>query len=468
MDMMVRSHWSRPALSLTTLPIAAVFVLTARGPAQTDWRDVSPNTPCAARVAPGAVYDAVRGCTVAFGGYAWSFTQTYDGGRWFTPSLAVEPPIRVRHAMAFDLARGRTVLFGGMNSPFFDDTWEWDGTAWQQRSVTGPSARIESVMAHDILRGRTVLFGGWTTSGGANDTWEWDGTSWTQRQPLHRPPPHATSSLYPSATMSYDVNRGRCVLVRFTLPNPGLADVWEWDGNDWLHPTPPSSPPYRANPAQAFDLSMGRTVLFGGRPYPFTQQPYDEMWAWDGSTWQLITPVAGPTPGRREAAGLVYDATRARLVLFGGQDAGVLLDTWEWDGSTWIPRSSNLPTQYKELTATFDSARNAGVMFGGLDAAARSTDDTWEWRAGDWHATSPLHRPPARCKTRLAYDAARQRTVVFGGQSLFLGSPAVELGDTWEWDGIDWTQRNPANAPSARYDAAMTFDSVHQQIVLFG
>ena len=41
------------------------------------------------------------------------------------------------HALAFDAARGRTVLFGGGNGAgaTFDDTWEWDGSTWIERAV---------------------------------------------------------------------------------------------------------------------------------------------------------------------------------------------------------------------------------------------------------------------------------------------------------------------------------------------
>ena len=38
---------------------------------------------------------------------------------------------RGHHAMAFDSARGRVVLFGG--SPRTADTWEWDGSDWTRR-----------------------------------------------------------------------------------------------------------------------------------------------------------------------------------------------------------------------------------------------------------------------------------------------------------------------------------------------
>jgi hypothetical protein len=36
----------------------------------------------------------------------------------------------------------------------------------------------------------------------------------------------------------------------------------------------------------------------------------------------------------------------------------------------------------------------------------------------------------------MAYDAASQEVVLFGGYSLHLG----DLGDTWSWNGTNWTE----------------------------
>ena len=76
--------------------------------------------------------------------------------------------------MAYDEARQRTVLFGGLVGG--DETWEWDGTNWTQLKPTvSPSSRMHHAMVYDSKRGRTVLFGG--TAGG-DETWEWDGKNW--------------------------------------------------------------------------------------------------------------------------------------------------------------------------------------------------------------------------------------------------------------------------------------------------
>ncbi len=74
------------------------------------------------------------------------------------------PRARASHALAYDSARGVTVLFGGFNYETrsgFGDTWEWDGNAWMQRfPTTSPAPRWGPVMVYDSVRNVTVLFGG--------------------------------------------------------------------------------------------------------------------------------------------------------------------------------------------------------------------------------------------------------------------------------------------------------------------
>src|SRR5262245_13451454 len=69
---------------------------------------------------------------------------------------------RFSEQIAFDVSRGRLVLFaGGQSVPAASETWEWDGSAWQLRSpAQSPPPRSGHALAYDLARGRTVLFGG--------------------------------------------------------------------------------------------------------------------------------------------------------------------------------------------------------------------------------------------------------------------------------------------------------------------
>jgi hypothetical protein len=82
-----------------------------------------------------------------------------------------------------------------------------------------------------------------------------------------------------------------------------------------------------------------------------------------------------------------------------------LVDTWEWDGVSWTPRTSyTFPLDVG--TMVYDSHRQRMVMFRG---------STWEWDNLTWAQLSPTVAPQARSRHAMAYDAVRQRTVLFGG-----------------------------------------------------
>ena len=152
----------------------------------------------------GMAYDAARRQTVLFGGrlegqngdYAGGDTWLWDGTGWrqFTGD---GPPARGYAAMAYDSARGVTVLYGGSTVDFdgaienrFGDTWEWDGSAWTERQVTGPSPRADCYMSYGAARHVIVLFGGFIVGGTSGETWEWDGVNWTLRMVSGPPGEH--------------------------------------------------------------------------------------------------------------------------------------------------------------------------------------------------------------------------------------------------------------------------------------
>jgi hypothetical protein len=54
--------------------------------------------------------------------------------------------------------------------------------------------------------------------------------------------------------------------------------------------------------------------MYGGSG---TTQNFVDFWQWDGERWSEIT-MTGPNPGVRYSPGMVYDASRGRVVLYGG------------------------------------------------------------------------------------------------------------------------------------------------------
>jgi hypothetical protein len=127
--------------------------------------------------------------------------------------------------MAYDSARGVTVLFGGYAYGFFfDDTFEWDGNSWHERDK-GPAERADEAMAYDAKRGVTVMYGGDTNYSYYQDTYEWDGGAWIRRRA-------GTTKRRSHHTMAYDSARGVTVLFGGGVFSEGTkGDTWEWNGN---------------------------------------------------------------------------------------------------------------------------------------------------------------------------------------------------------------------------------------------
>lgn len=405
------------------------------------------------------VFDAARRTVVLFGGFgeagvdAPTTAQTWewDGNRW---TMAAELPAlksRLGPGMAYDIARGRVVLFGGAlyaSGPQMADTWEWDGATWAQpagRVQPGPRARHAMTLAS---RGTGVVMFGGVDAGGArqNDTWLWNGSSWTPAAPAQPPPARADHAI------AHDDAHDRVVLFGGSdaMDRP-LGDTWEWDGAGWLPRTAAVSPPARSGHAMVHDAARHQTVLIGGAA---EDGLLADQWAWDGTRWTDITP-AGLPPGRRDFA-VAYDAARERVVLFGGRGAsGLLGDLWEWDGRQWVERTlaaRSGPSPRSGHALAYDPTIRAVVLFGGRDANGE-LDDLWAWDGASWIALPamippyPPAAPPPRWRAALLYDPVRRDLMLLGGE----GAAMTALGDLWFLRFGDPTVRDAAC--SSRFDA---------------
>ena len=110
----------------------------------------------------------------------------------------------------------------------------------------------------------------------------------------------------------------------------------------------------------------------------------------------------------------------------------------------------------------FDAKRGVVVMFGGYGSHATVLNDTWEWNGQRWTRVNTANAPSPRWDTSMTYDPARERIVLFGGQSR-----EGNLGDTWEYDGRTWTRLDIAG-PTPRNGHALVYDPRTKTILLFG
>jgi len=183
-------------------------------------------------------YDAADGKVVLFGGgnstanldATLSDTWVWNGTDWKEEHPVKSPSGRGYAGMAYDAADGKVVLFGGATSGSIarplSDTWVWNGTDWkQEHPAKSPSARGLHAMAYDAAAGKVVLFGGADSNGNLlRDTWVWNGTDWTEEDFEH--PPVARFG----AGMAFDAAQGQVVMFggldSFDIPSAVISDTW--------------------------------------------------------------------------------------------------------------------------------------------------------------------------------------------------------------------------------------------------
>ncbi|MCK9619125.1 MAG: kelch motif-containing protein [Methylobacter sp.] len=112
----------------------------------------------------------------------------------------------------------------------------------------------------------------------------------------------------------------------------------------------------------------------------------------------------------------------------------------------------------------YDSARQVTLLFGGIIAGGFK-GDTWQWDGQDWTQLSDLG-PSARFGHAMAFDSIRNWTVLFGGsinEDFATGHATGSQQDTW--DGKEWVQLAEFG-PSGRDNTAMTW--TNHGVILFG
>jgi hypothetical protein len=508
------------------------------------WQQARPAVSPPPRANTVMALDTLRGHVVMFGGLSGANvladTWEWNGSLWIQINPANSPSARHGAAMTFDPLRGRIVLFGGRDrvSTLLDDTWEYDGTNWSLRTPANrPAARHRASFAFHALTARAVLFGGMAPGTALGDTMTWDGSNWTPVQTTG-PSPRAGAPLAPDPS-------GRLVLLG-AADLPAMADTWTFDGTQWSSRAGGLFP---ASATMALEPLRGVLVAVGRSPTGTVNQVYEYTnGSWLRSTDRAATPpVAGPlvpmgyagpgdlrpgvpmhgetwflsdgrwqtrpepwSPDLQDAVG-VFDTERQVTVLFGGRGPqGPSNETWEyslgwrrvdpgvrppadplplmafhhsyalllvrdpfageaqtfkWNGMQWARTAyvNGSPVAVRGAMA-YDAARQRTVLFGGSDAMG-ITAQTWEFDGQDWTRLSPATAPSARERHRLAYDEVRSRVVLFGGTP---GGAQGFLDDVWEWDGSRWAQLAASGSISARADHGMVYERTLRRLVVFG
>lgn len=370
------------------------------------------------------------------------------------------------------------------------ETWEFDGTRWRFTTLRGPSPRALTAAAFDSARRKVVLFGGMAINSNSgfpasvNETWEYADGVWSQRTPAHAP-----AARYGHA-MVYDPSRNLTFLYGGLNSSVGL--FWAFDGNDWTEvPLPSQNPGIQSNHRLVFDPRDSSIVLI---PYSSASA----VWKWDGSAWSSLAPT------QVQMTSAFFDATLNTFILtsqigqfytYNGSSAaqqvvglppgspGSNFPTAVPTAQGWLtvigPLNSTTPVanQYRvsvahgwaaiptrpqpnatqEMAFDYHAPTHEFVLFGGsrIPNVTPVLAETWLLRGERWHEFTGAE-PPARLSGQLAFSPHRGASLLLGG------TPSTQV--LWSWTGSGWTSAPTGNV-SVTPGTPPDFDGAHDAIV---
>ena len=441
------------------------------------------------RFGPRMAFDEKAGVGVMFGGraiedpatgltHASDQTWLWMKSQWVQRFPDVKPPARSDHAMVYDSAHERVIMFGGRQEAqvvrqrfgLLNDTWAWKNGEWQQLNAgTAPDARFLHGLSYDRDRDRVLMFGGYhyVTEGRTvrleerRDTWELNGDTWTR---VNDNGPNVAKPL-----LLFDAARHQTIMLGVEVSDEAqlletLMYRWDTGSSSWQQMTPATLPTCVNEAQLIYQASNQRPLVVGGA---CTGAEFlDETFEWDGTTWTKLTTSETT---RVIGSAMAFDTTTGEVVRYGGNptfqstpdSTTYLYKNLDWRGGgvrsgSPIPRSMPLFRR--------DAANNTIWMWGGLSEFSYGQgiaylDDFWRYNNGQWSRISPDPDEPLSCATPLgAIDKDRGKLVV-----------VCDGAEVFEWDGADWKGFSDLNtAPLNRRFASLVYDETLKKIVLFG
>ena len=460
------------------------------------------------RISAAVAYDPNMASIVVWGGVAGmqerlGDTWAWDGSDWhdLTPAAPNEaqPEPAEGAAMAYDLARGEMLLFGGIESDVGSTSvsgklWKWTGSEWSllednPNSIDPhkPGRSQRCSMIYDERRELTVLVGGkyYVTSGYNEGTYEWLGDQWEHRfdDGMERAPLHAGPSCYSAS---------REVVFSFY---PGYG-TWQWDLSGWHEVSSAVAPGGRMDWSIVCDDTNDRVLLFGGST---GMSPFNDLWEWDFDEWTMLHDSDDndqTIPSPRRFASMVHDPSRDVVVLFGGaysigggQKESVEDTTWELDGDQWTfktfdgpdddPEGDGEPSGRMLANAVHFPADGRMHFLNGSYAGAQynvAWHDHWAYDGTSWaHVESDNQGPEAHSKAdritwQVFVDPELQELVMVGANAPGMPNEPLEI---WRWNGAAWTMAQETDAtgdgrPSPRAKHSMNWYEPLNKALLFG
>jgi uncharacterized protein (TIGR03437 family) len=261
----------------------------------------------------------------------------------------------------------------------------------------------------------------------------------------------------------------RASLALTLLPSAALFSQTE---SRWrLLPQSAESPEPRVDGTIVYSPRERAVILFGGQGGSLL----NDVWSYNLRTqlWTRLNPT-GVAPAPRLGHTSVFDTARNRLVVFGGQARGFFSDVWALDlsSNTWrqLSAEGTGPSTRYGHSAIYDPRGDRMIITHGFTSAGRF-DDTWafDFNTNTWTNLNPQGaKPLRRCLQHAAYDTLRHRLLLYGGCSS--GSGPCPQADLWALDleTNRWTLLAEVSMPAGRQHNGLAYDEAKGRLVIHG
>ena len=389
-----------------------------------------------------AVYDPVRDRMIVYGGVddLWALSLAGQPSWEKLAPAGTPPPLRGGQSVIYDPVRDRLVIFGGNaeypNCCIAETNVVWALTlagtpTWESLAPATfgpPSARRGQSAIYDPVRDRMIIFGGQAQDlDFFNDSWS------------------------------------------FSFGNPG-----GWEVINAYEP-----PHWRYNHTAVYDSVGDRMLVFGGTIDRSIEGSYNETWALGLSgnpTWQVVP--SGVLPVGRYWHSAICDPDRKSMIVFGGFGYEGLNDCWELslaDSSGWNRLSPHWPPsrpgpQYTWSTM-YDASRGRMLLFGGSFSDPTAARELWSLSLSgsrNWSLVPVEGGPPGSWSGyRAAYDSRGDRVIAIG-QKWNYSDPLDEVWALSLSEPMSWTRLTPSNPPPGRWGFSLVYDPEVEALVIYG
>lgn len=220
-------------------------------------------------------------------------------------------------------------------------------------------------------------------------------------------------------------------------------------------------PTVRTSHVAVWDAPRARMLVFGGNRGVTT----NDLWAYSppGNSWTQLT--AGAIVKREEAAAAWDDADGAMFVYGGRDGAAIYSDLWAYYPATDLwSRKANAPVAFTGASAVWDPQNAQLLVIGGAnDTQAFAEVFAYSPGSDSWAQRASL--PAGRSHAVAVWNPEAKEVLLFGGKNgtnfyseTLSYNPATDL----------WLSKNPAPGPVSRASSAGAWDATRKRLLLLG